>query len=237
MGQDGNLAGRGARQRGAGREGGAIAEAVRAALPSPARSGIAGAMMTRDERFDGALLARTASVFGKVAIGRGSSLWPNAVIRAECQQVRIGRVTNVQDFAMIHVGYDVPTVIGDFCSITHHATVHGATVEDACLVGIGAVLMDGVVLGRGSIVAGGAVLTEGSVFEPGSIVAGVPAKAIRRRDCSRENRLNAWLYHRNAAAYARGEHRAWDGPDFEAFKAALVAELSGDADLARLAGV
>ena len=135
---------------------------------------------------------------------------------------------------MIHVGYEHPTVIGDFCSIAHHATVHGATVGDACLVGIGAVLMDGVVLGAGSIVAGGAVLPEGVVFEPGSIVAGVPAKAIRRRDCSRENRFNAWLYHRNAQAYARGDHRAWDGPEFESWKKALFADLATDADLLRL---
>jgi carbonic anhydrase/acetyltransferase-like protein (isoleucine patch superfamily) len=94
-----------------------------------------------------------------------------------------------------------------------------------------------VVLGAGSIVAGGAVLTEGSVFEPGSIVAGVPAKAIRRRDSSRENRMNAWLYHRNAAAYARGEHRAWDGSDFDAWKKALLVELATDADLQRLQGL
>lgn len=187
--------------------------------------------------FPTVVMAASASVYGRVAIGRGSSVWPNAVIRSECAEVRIGRVTNLQDFVMIHVGYEHPTVIGDFCSITHHATVHGATVGDACLVGIGAVLMDGVVLGAGSIVAGGAVLTEGSVFEPGSIVAGVPAKAIKRRDSSRENRMNAWLYHRNAAAYVRGEHRAWDGKDFDAWKSELVRELATDADLARLANL
>jgi carbonic anhydrase/acetyltransferase-like protein (isoleucine patch superfamily) len=180
------------------------------------------------------LMAPSAAVYGRVSIGTGSSVWPNAIVRSECAEVRVGRVTNLQDFVMIHVGYDHPTVIGDFCSITHHATVHGATVGDACLVGIGAVLMDGVVLGAGSIVAGGAVLTEGSVFEPGSIVAGVPAKAIKRRDSSRENRMNAWLYHRNAAAYARGEHRAWDGSDFAAWKATLLDEIAGDADLRRL---
>jgi carbonic anhydrase/acetyltransferase-like protein (isoleucine patch superfamily) len=184
--------------------------------------------------FPKVVVAPTAQVFGRVAIGAGSSIWPNAVVRAECAEVRIGRVTNLQDFVMIHVGYDHPTVIGDFCSITHHATVHGASVGDACLVGIGAVLMDGVVLGAGSIVAGGAVLTEGSVFEPGSIVAGVPAKAIKRRDSSRENRMNAWLYHRNAAAYARGDERAWDGIEFDRWKQSLLAELATDADLKRL---
>lgn len=204
-------------------------------MPIAFASGIrTGMRLESDPRFPGALLAPGSVVCGDVTIGAGSSVWFHAVIRAESQRVRIGRATNLQDFSMIHVGYDHPTVIGDFCSITHHATVHGATVGDACLVGIGAVLMDGVVLGAGSIVAGGAVLTEGSVFEPGSIVAGVPAKTIRRRDCARDNRLNAWLYHRNADAYARGEYRAWDGPAFDEWKARLAAELSCDADLRRL---
>jgi carbonic anhydrase/acetyltransferase-like protein (isoleucine patch superfamily) len=209
---------------------------ARGLLPGQAPSGIAGRMKP-DARFAGVLCMPSAAVFGDVEIGRGSSLWMHAVIRAECQRVRIGRCSNLQDFSMVHVGYDHPTVIGDFCSITHHATVHGATVGDACLVGIGAVLMDGVVLGAGSIVAGGAVLREGSVFEPGSIVAGVPGKVIRQRDCARENRMNAWLYHRNAGAYARGDHRAWDGAEFERWKDELAKELGTDADLLRLDGL
>lgn len=192
---------------------------------------------TSKPSFPGVFVAPTAAVYGRVGIGAGSSIWPNAVVRAECQHVRIGRVTNLQDFVMVHVGYDHPTVIGDFCSITHHATVHGATVGDACLVGIGAVLMDGVVLGAGSIVAGGAVLTEGSVFEPGSIVAGIPARTVKHRDSARDNRFNAWLYHRNAAAYARGDHRAWDGPEFEEWKSALLVELATDADLRRFEAI
>lgn len=190
--------------------------------------------LQEDRRHPGALLAPGAKLFGAIRIGRGSSVWWNVVARAEAQHIEIGRVSNVQDFVMLHVGYDHPTIIGDFCSITHHATVHGATIGDACLIGIGAVLMDGVVLGAGSIVAGGAVLTEGSVFEAGSIVAGVPARAIRRRDCTRENRLNAWLYHRNASACARGDFRAWHGTEFERWKQQLVGELENDADLRRL---
>ena len=104
----------------------------------------------------GAWIAPTAQLFGKLSVGEGSSIWPNTVIRSECQEVTIGRMTNVQDFVMIHVGYDHPTRIGDFCSITHHATVHGAIVEDDCMIGINAVVMDGAVIGRGSIVAPGA---------------------------------------------------------------------------------
>lgn len=166
-----------------------------------------------------AWIARSAELYGRITIGAESSLWPNCVVRAEAQEVRIGRHTNIQDFVMIHIGYDHPTIIGDFCSITHHATVHGAVIEDDCLIGINAVVMDGAVIGRGSIVAPGAVVTEGTVIPPNSIVAGVPAKVIKERDNAAENRLNAWNYCRNARAFRRGEHRAWSGADFAAFVA------------------
>lgn len=166
-----------------------------------------------------AWIAPSAELYGAITIGPESSLWPQCVIRAEIQEVRIGSHTNLQDFVMIHVGYDSPTRIGDFCSITHHATVHGAVVEDDCLIGINAVVMDGAVIGRGSIVAPGAVVTEGSVIPPGSVVAGVPGKVIKQRDCAAENRLNAWSYWLNSRAYRRGEHRAWTGPEYAAFVA------------------
>ncbi len=184
-----------------------------------------------------AWIAPSAQIFGRVSIGAGSSLWHNAVARAECQEIRIGRCSNVQDFAMIHVGYDDPTRIGDFCSVAHHATVHGCTLEDAVLVGIGAIVMDGAVIGAGSIVAGGAVVPEGKVFPAGSILAGVPAKRIAGRENARANRMNAWLYHRNAQAYRRGEHRAWDGPDFDAWRRAKQAEIDADLDLTALAAL
>jgi carbonic anhydrase/acetyltransferase-like protein (isoleucine patch superfamily) len=176
-------------------------------------------------------IAPGAQIYGRVEIGAGASVWPNAVIRAECNEVRIGRMTNVQDFAMIHVGFDHGVRIGEFCSITHHATVHGATVEDHCLIGVNATLMDGCVIGRGSIVAGGALVREGSVFPPNSVIAGTPAKVIRERDSARPNRLNAWIYHRNAGFYARGEHRAWDGPEYEAWLADIEAKVDDDTDL------
>ena len=180
---------------------------------------------------ESAWIAPSAQIFGRVAIGPGASIWHNAVLRAECQEIRIGRLTNVQDFAMVHVGYDAATIVGDFCSITHHATVHGCTLGDAVLVGVGAVIMDGAVIGAGSIVAGGAVVPEGRRFEPGSVIAGVPAKAIAMRDNARANRLNAWLYHRNAEFYREGRHRAWEGPEFEAWRRAKLAEIEADQDL------
>jgi carbonic anhydrase/acetyltransferase-like protein (isoleucine patch superfamily) len=175
-------------------------------------------------------IAPSAQLFGKIAVAEGSSIWHNAVLRAECQEIRIGRMTNVQDFVMVHVPYDRPTVVGDFCSIAHHVTLHGCTIEDDCLVGIDATIMDGAVIGRGSIVAGGAFVKEGTLVPPASIVAGVPAAIIRTRDSSRDNRLNAWLYHRNADHYRRGLHRAWDGPEYEAWLAAKRAEVERDED-------
>jgi carbonic anhydrase/acetyltransferase-like protein (isoleucine patch superfamily) len=194
------------------------------------RSGSAGPAQLQDIHAS-AWIAPTAQIYGKISIGEGASVWHNVVTRAECQEITIGRMSNIQDFVMIHVGYDDPTHIGDFCSITHHATIHGCTIGDACLVGVNAVIMDGAVIGRGSIVAGGAMVTEGKIFPAHSIIAGVPAKVIGERDSVRTNRMNAWLYHYNAQAYRRGEFRVWEGPEFDAWRAAKQAEVDADRDL------
>lgn len=178
-----------------------------------------------------AWVAPSAQLYGRVHVGPGSSVWHNAVVRCECHAVRIGRVTNIQDFVMIHVSYEGGTTVGDFVSVAHHVTLHGCTIEDHCLIGIGATIMDGAVIGRGSIVAGGAFVKERSVFPPGSIIAGTPAKVIRERDMARENRLNAWLYHRNADHYRRGLHRAWEGPEYEVWLVDIQARVASDADL------
>ncbi|MBC8188313.1 MAG: gamma carbonic anhydrase family protein [Proteobacteria bacterium] len=176
-------------------------------------------------------VAAPAQIFGKVEIGPESSIWPNVVIRAEAQHVRIGCYTNIQDFVMIHIGFTNATEIGDFCSITHHATIHGCKIGDDCLVGINAVIMDGAEIGRGSIIAGSAMIREDSVFAPGAVIAGVPAKQIAERDSARANRKNAWVYHRNAQAFARGDYRAWTGEDYESWLEELEKKLSTDSDL------
>lgn len=177
-------------------------------------------------------VAASAEIYGQVRVGAESSIWPKVVIRAEAMEVEIGRYTNLQDFVMVHVGYGHATRIGDFCSITHHSTVHGCTIGDDCLIGINAVVMDGAVVGKGSIVAGGAMIKEGDVFGPGSIIGGVPAKKIAERDSSRPNRMNAWQYHWNAQAYKRGDQRAWSGPEFESWVKELARKLESDEDLA-----
>jgi len=178
-----------------------------------------------------AWIAPSAVLSGAVAIEADVSVWHNAVMRAECCEISIGRMTNIQDFVMIHVAFDSPTRIGEFCSITHHATVHGCTIEDHCLVGINAVVMDGAVVGRGSIVAGGALVPEGRVYPPGSIIAGIPAKVIAQRDSARANRINAWVYHRNAQRTRAGDQRAWTGEEYASWLAHKRAEVERDADL------
>jgi carbonic anhydrase/acetyltransferase-like protein (isoleucine patch superfamily) len=170
-----------------------------------------------------AFIHETALVYGKVHIGEGASLWPYVVIRSEMHEVRIGRRTNIQDFVMIHVGNNTPTIIGDNCSITHHCTIHGAWIGDNCLIGINSTLMDGARIGRNSIVAGHSIVTEGTEIPENSIVAGAPAKVIRTRDSGTANAMNATFYFENAKAYARGEHRIAERAEFaEAMKAELV---------------
>jgi len=161
-----------------------------------------------------AFIHDTALVYGKVFIGEGSSLWPYVVIRSEMHEVRIGRRTNIQDFVMIHVGNETPTIIGDNCSITHHATVHGAEIGDNCLIGINATLMDGAKIGRNSIVAGHSIVTEGMEIPENSIVAGAPAKVIKSRDNGIANAMNARFYYENALAYAQGDHRVTERDSF-----------------------
>ncbi|HVY41567.1 MAG TPA: gamma carbonic anhydrase family protein [Hyphomicrobiaceae bacterium] len=176
----------------------------------------------------------TVRITGDVSIAEGSSLWTHAVIRAESLRVAIGRYTNLQDHVMVHIGYSSPTVIGDYCSIAHRVVLHGCTIADNCLVGIGATIMDGAVIGENSIVAGHSFVREGSIVPPNSIVMGTPAKVVRTANNWVANRLNAWLYHRNAQHYARGHHRAWDGPEYEAARTAELARL--EAEFERLYG-
>lgn len=175
-----------------------------------------------------AWIAPSATIYGKVRICRGASIWPGAVLRAEMHEIVLGPFSNVQDLAMIHVGAETPSEIGAYCSVAHRATIHGAKLGDNCLVGVGATLMDGVVLGENSIVAGHCILPEGAVVPPNSVVAGVPGKVVARRDNWVRTRFNAFLYYWNAEAYARGEHRAWDGPEAQARMAAERSRLEAE---------
>lgn len=122
----------------------------------------------------------SAQVIGDVQLGPESSVWMNAVIRGDVHSVRVGARTNVQDLTLVHVMRDThPTVIGDDVTIGHSCVVHGTTIEDRCLIGMGAILLNGSRIGTGSIVAAGALVAEGMVVPPGSLVMGVPARVRR----------------------------------------------------------
>ncbi|MCF8465853.1 MAG: gamma carbonic anhydrase family protein [Sneathiella sp.] len=156
-----------------------------------------------------AYLHPTALVYGKARIEKGASLWPYTVIRSEGQEVVVGEYTNIQDFCMLHEGSSTGTIIGSHCSITHHCIIHGCTIGDNCLIGINTTIMDGCVIGSNCIVAGHSFLKEGTIIPDNSIVMGTPGKVVRTQNNYVRCRLNAFLYYRNALAYARGEHREW----------------------------
>jgi carbonic anhydrase/acetyltransferase-like protein (isoleucine patch superfamily) len=120
-----------------------------------------------------------AAVIGEVTLGARASVWPTAVIRADSATITVGADTNVQDGAVLHVDRGFPMLIGARVSIGHRAVLHGATVEDDCLIAMGAILLNGVVVGAGSLVGAGAVCREGMRIPPRSVVLGVPARVAR----------------------------------------------------------
>lgn len=125
-------------------------------------------------------LADGVVVSGDVEVGKDSSIWFNSVLRGDVHRIRIGECTNIQDLSMLHVtGGRTPLQVGSFVTVGHRAILHGCTVEDECLVGMGAIVLDDAVVGRGSLVAAGSVVTEGTCVPAGMLVAGIPAKVKR----------------------------------------------------------
>lgn len=128
-------------------------------------------------------LAENATVVGDVQTGDDCSIWFQAVVRGDVHYIKIGSKVNIQDGAILHCTYQkAPLNIGNCVSIGHRAIVHGCTVHDNVLIGMGAIVMDHAVIGENSIIAAGAIVLENTVVEPGSIYAGIPAKKIKETD-------------------------------------------------------
>ncbi|MCD4819988.1 MAG: gamma carbonic anhydrase family protein [Candidatus Cloacimonetes bacterium] len=133
-------------------------------------------------------IAPSADVIGRCEIGEDCSIWFNAVVRGDVHFIKIGKRTNVQDLAMLHVNQyqkeDMsdgnPLIIGNDVTIGHKAMLHGCTIEDACLIGMSATILDGAVIGKESIVAAGSVVTMNKKFPPRSVIMGIPAKIVRQ---------------------------------------------------------
>jgi gamma-carbonic anhydrase len=126
-----------------------------------------------------AFVAASADVTGEVELGDGASVWYGAVLRADLAPIKLGTGSNVQDGAVMHVAEDRPCLLGDDVTVGHRAILHGCSIGDRCLIGMGAILLDGSVIGEESIVGAGALVTQGKSFPPRSMILGSPAKVAR----------------------------------------------------------
>jgi carbonic anhydrase/acetyltransferase-like protein (isoleucine patch superfamily) len=144
----------------------------------------------------------SAQIIGDVILGEHASVWMNAVVRGDVHSIRVGAHSNVQDCAVLHgMRYKYPVIVGEYVTIGHNATVHGCVVEDACLIGMGATIMNNARIGEGSIVAAGALIPEGMIIPPRSLVAGVPGKV--RRELTSDDREMILMYARNYLDYTK----------------------------------
>ena len=147
-------------------------------------------------------LAETAVLLGDVTVGRDCSIWYGAVLRGDVNKIVIGDRTNIQDGAVLHTLYEKSTItIGDYVSVGHNVTIHGADVHDYALIGMGSTLLDGVVVGEGAIVAAGSLVLKNTQIGPYEVWGGVPAKFIKKADPEQTNEINRKIAH-NYAMYA-----------------------------------
>jgi carbonic anhydrase/acetyltransferase-like protein (isoleucine patch superfamily) len=155
-----------------------------------------------------AYIAPGAVVLGDVTLGKHSSIWYNTVVRGDSESIVIGEATNIQDLSMVHADAGVPCTIGARVGVGHRAILHGCTVEDECLIGMGAIVMNRVRIGSGSVVAAGAVIPEGVTIPSGSVVMGVPARVVREVDAVLTERIAAtWTHYvEEASRHRRGEY-------------------------------
>ncbi len=141
-------------------------------------------------------IAQGAVVLGDVRIGAGSSIWYNAVLRGDVAPISIGEQTNIQDLTMIHVDEGLPCHVGNRVGIGHRAILHGCTVHDECLIGMGAIVLNRVQVGTGSVVGAGALLPEGMEVPPRSLVLGIPGRVVREVKDELTRRIeNNWRHY------------------------------------------
>jgi carbonic anhydrase/acetyltransferase-like protein (isoleucine patch superfamily) len=129
-----------------------------------------------------AWVAPSADLIADVRLGKDASVWFGAVIRADNTPIEVGARTNVQEGAMLHSDPGVPLTVGEDCTIGHHAILHGCTVGNGVLIGMGAIVLNRAVIGDGCLVGAGALVTEGKIFPPSSLIVGSPARAVRELD-------------------------------------------------------
>lgn len=154
------------------------------------------------ENQDSAWVAPSAEIMGQVSIGRNVGIWFGAVLRGDNEPIKIGADTNVQEHSCMHTDMGYPLTIGKGCTIGHRAMLHGCTIGDNSLIGIGAIVLNGAKIGDNSLVGAGALVTEGKEFPPNSLIIGSPAKAVRTLDEATINMLKL-----SAAHYVENQKR------------------------------
>ncbi|MDB4689715.1 gamma carbonic anhydrase family protein [Verrucomicrobia bacterium] len=141
---------------------------------------------------ENAYITSRAVVVGDVTIGEESSIWYGAVLRGDINRIELGHHSNVQDNAVVHLADDFPCLIGNYVTIGHAAILHACTIEDECLIGMGATVLDGAIIGAQSIVGANALVTMGTVVPPGSLVLGSPAKVVKALSEKERQGLRRW---------------------------------------------
>jgi carbonic anhydrase/acetyltransferase-like protein (isoleucine patch superfamily) len=155
-------------------------------------------------------VAKNATVVGDVTLGAQSSVFYGAVLRGDIARIVVGEGSNIQDNAVVHLADDLDAIIGAWCTIGHAAIVHACTIEDECLIGMGATVLDGARIGARSIVGAGALVTQRMTVPPGSMVLGTPAKVVRALSEEEQRALRGWAekYIEVAKAHALMERKS-----------------------------
>ena len=155
---------------------------------------------------DTAWVADSAQVIGNVTLAEGSSVWFGVVIRGDTEAISVGRASNIQDNSVLHADHGMPLVIGEQVTVGHQAMLHGCTIGDGSLIGIGAVVLNGAKIGKNCLVGAGALVTEGKEFPDGCMILGSPAKAVRQLSEAQVEalKLSAQHYMDNARRYKTG---------------------------------
>ena len=155
---------------------------------------------------ESAWVADSAQVMGNVELAEDTSIWFGAIIRGDTEIIRIGRGSNIQDASVLHADIGKPLTVGENVTVGHKVMLHGCTIGDNSLIGIGAVVLNGAKIGKGCLVGAGALVTEGKEFPDGSMIIGSPAKAVRELSAEQQDalKMSAVHYIENARSFQRG---------------------------------
>lgn len=155
---------------------------------------------------DTAWVADSAQVIGNVELAQDTSVWFSAVVRGDTETIRIGRGSNIQDGSVLHADIGKPLTVGEYVTVGHQVMLHGCTIGDGSLIGIGAVILNGAKIGKGCLIGAGALVTEGKEFPDGSMVLGTPAKVVRElsHDQREALKMSAVYYVENARRFKNG---------------------------------